>query len=235
MKAIKQLSWVAIAAIALISCKGKGDTKPGSDLKGQDANTYLAEKEKEKYWQLETGHDYNAYLTFKPGNNVVTPVGTPMTYTVDGDKLTIKDFKDYVYSIYEIGSGKLVMGLPGKDTLTYLFYEPGSEAFKKRNDEYPNFEVKSKWLKGKRYGTTWKFSTGDKAYSYMNDGTIIDAITARKIADWKVEGSTLHFGSTKLTINRLTPVFFDYDAVGIPVKMDYIGEANADGTFTWKK
>jgi hypothetical protein len=45
----------------------------------------------------------------------------------------------------------------------------------------------------------------------------------------------LQFGANKLTINRLSPVFFDYDAFGIPVKMDYIGEANADGSFTWKK
>jgi len=193
--------------LSLFACKGKDATKAGSSLKGQDAKPYLTGKEKEKYWQLESGNDYNAYFTFS-GNNITTPFGTVMTYTVDGNQLTIKDFKDYVYSIYETGDGKLVMGMPGKDSLTYSFFEPGSEAFKKRSNEYPNFEVKSKWLKGKRYGTTWRFSEGDKAYSYMNDGTIIDAITARKITDWKIEGSTLHFGSTKLTINRLSPVFF---------------------------
>lgn len=234
MKSIKHFTWAAIIAISLFACKGNNATKAGSSLKGQDAIAHLAGKEKEKYWQLESGHDYNAYLTFAGNANITTPVGTVMTYTVDGDKLTIKDFKDYVYSIYEISDAVLVMGLPGKDTLTYSFFEPGSEAFKKRNEEYPNFEVKGKWLKGKRYGTTWKFSEGDKAYSYMNDGTIIDAITTRKITDWKIEGSTLHFGSTKLPISRLSPVFFDYDALGIPVKMNYIGEANADGSFTKK-
>jgi len=233
MKAIKQLGWATITALCLIACGGNDATKKGSSLKGEDAKTYLTGKAS-KYWQLESGHDYNAYLTFDTSNILATPAGNIISYSVGADKLTIKDYSDFIYTIFEIGEGKLVMGQPGKDTLTYLFYEPGSEAFKKRNDEFPNPEVKSKWLKGKKYGTTWRFSEGGKAYSYMNNGVIIDAATARKIADWKVEGSTLFFGASKLQISKLSPVFFDYDAMGVPVKMDYIGEANADGTFTGK-
>ncbi|MBK8611405.1 MAG: hypothetical protein IPL84_16070 [Chitinophagaceae bacterium] len=201
MKAIKQLTWISIISLCIAACKNS-DTVQGSSLKGQDANNYLIAKATEKYWQLETGHDYNAYLTFKANNNIATPMGTLMTYNVDGDKLTIKDYKEYVYSIYEVGNGKLVMGLPGKDTLTYLFYEPGSDAFKKRNEEYPNFEVKAKWLKGKRYGTTWRFSEGGKVYSYMDNGTVIDAENGKKVVDWKIEGSTLSFGANKLQIKK---------------------------------
>lgn len=233
MKATKQLAWATITVLCLIACGGKKSTKNGSSLKAEDAKPYLAGKES-KYWQLESGHDYNEYLTFGTNNSLSTPAGTTITYSINADKLTMKDYQDFVYNIFEIGDGKLVMGLLGKDTLTYLFYEPGSEAFKKRNEEFPNFEVKPKWLKGKKYGSTWRFSEGGKAYSYMDNGVIIDAATGLKIADWKIEGSTLFFGASKLQIKRLSPVFFDYDAMGIPVKMDYIGEANADGTFTRK-
>jgi hypothetical protein len=139
----------------------------------------------------------------------------------------MKDYKDFAYKIFEISNDKFIMGAPGQDTLTFLYFDPKSDEAKKRNLD--NTGVNPKWLKGK-YGTTWKFSEGGKMYSYMNDGRILDATTLSKIADWKVEGKMLQFGQDKLIISRLSPLFFDYDAYGLPVKMNYINEANADGS-----
>lgn len=227
MKAIKQLTWAAIAVLSLIACGGKsGGAKKSSDLKGEDAKSYLAGKES-KYWQLESGHDYYEFITFDANNSVVIPGGTKITFAVNDDNLTMKDYKDFAYKIFEISNNKFVMGAPGQDTLTFLYFDPKSDEAKKRN--LANTGVNPKWLRGK-YGTTWKFSEGGKMYSYMNDGRILDATTLNKITDWKVEGKMLQFGHEKLAISRLTPLFFDYDAYGIAVKMNYINEANADGS-----
>jgi hypothetical protein len=228
MKPIKQLTWMAIVAVSLIACKGKGGsgTKKGSDLKGEDAKAILAGKEN-KYWILDSGHDYYEYIQFETNNNAIITGGNTITYTVNGDAITMKDYKDLVYKIVEVSDDKLVMGSPSNDTLTFLYFAPGTEEAKKRSAE--NAGVNAKWLKGK-FGTAWKFSEGAKMYSYMNDGRILDASTLSKIADWKVEGKILQFGENKCAISRLSPIFFDYDAFGIPVKMNYIGEVKADGT-----
>ncbi len=223
MKAIKQLVWVTAVALSLIACGGSS-TKKGSDLKGEDAKVILAGKES-KYWQLESGHDYYEFIQFEKGGGAIITKGTTITYTVNGDNLVMKDYVDLTYKIYEISDDKLIMGASGRDTLTFVHLDPTKPESKKN----PLLEVNPKWLKGK-HGTCWKFSTGDKMYSYMNDGRILDANLLTKIADWKVEGNTLNFGSTKLTISRLGPLFFDYDAYGIPVKMNYRCEANADGS-----
>ena len=39
----------------------------------------------------------------------------------------------------------------------------------------------------------------------------------------------LYFGDNKCVVSRLNPVFFDYDAMGIPVTMNYYSEAAEDG------
>ena len=72
MKAIKQLTWTAILAVSLMGCGGKGGPKKGSDLKGDEAKTYLATKES-KLWQLESGHDYYETVTFDASGNATIP------------------------------------------------------------------------------------------------------------------------------------------------------------------
>ncbi len=214
--------------VAITSCGGKSGTKAGNKLKGDEAKEYLAGKT-EKEWVLDAGHDYYEYILFKTGNGAtILPGGTNITFTANGDKLIMKDYRDIQYTILEIGAEKLIMQGSNKDTLVYILHKKGSEAAKKWSEAYDK-KVNPKWLKG-TYGTTWQFSEGGKMYSYMNDGSIIDAATLRKVETWKIEDKTLHFGVNKLTISRLTPIFFDYTAFDIPVKLNYVGPANADGS-----
>lgn len=225
MRTFNSLMVLLFSAAIFTACKGdSGKTKKGSDLKGEDALSYLVGKER-KYWQLDEGHDYYEYIQFEPAGKGLGPKGTDFTYTVKDDEILLKDFINTKFKIVEVSNDKLVVISPEKETLTYLYIEPGTSLAK----EKPFLEVNPKWLKGK-YGTTWKFSEGGKMYSYMNDGSIIDAATLRKIATWKVADKTLYFGDNSCSVSRLSPVFFDYDAMGIPVKMNYYSEANADGT-----
>lgn len=230
MNQLKSKIAMLIIAATLFSCKGgSGGSKKGADLKGEDALSYLMGKEK-RYWQLEEGHDYYDMLQFEKDGKGGGTNGIAYTYSVKDNKIFIKDFLETEFKIVEISNDKLILNNRDNETLTYLHIEPGSKLAK----EKPFLSVNPKWLNGK-YGTSWKFSEGGKIYSYMNDGNIIEATSLRKIATWKVEGNKLYFGSNTCTINRLSPVFFDYDAMGIPVQMNYLGEANADGTVMQKK
>ena len=224
MNQFKQIIFIAILTAFFIACKSKSGTTKGSNLKGDDAKAYLAGTKESKYWQLESGHDYYEYIQFETDNGAIIPKGTDITYAVNGDNLTMKDYSNLSYKIYEISDDILVMVTAKQDTLTYIHIDPTTNEAK----NHPLLEINPKWLKG-QYGTIWSFSTGDKIYSYMNDGRILDAKTLTKIADWKIDGSSLQFGDNKLVISRLSPIFFDYEAFGIPVKMNYLCEARADG------
>lgn len=210
-------------AVITSGCGGKTSVK-GSDLKGEDAKAYLTGDEK-RCWKLENGHDYYQSLLFTKAGKVTHHKGTEMNFMVSGSTLTMKDFQDFVYTILEIGNDKMTLMLPGKDTLVYT----NCDEEMKKDGKMPSKDVDTKWIKGK-YGTTWKFVDGGKMYSFMNDGTILDATTLTKIDTWSISGTTLNFGSNQLAIKRLEPIFFDYDVYGMVVQLNYISEAKKDGS-----
>ncbi len=229
---MKNLNLIFISVIVILSfnsCGGGVNNKKGSDLKGEDAIKYLAGKER-KYWQLDKGHDYYEYIQFEQGGKGIGTKGIDLTYKIKDDEIELKDYLTVKFKIVEINNDKMILLSSKQDSLTYLYIEPGSELAK----EKPYLEINPKWLNG-QYGTCWKFSDGGKIYSYMNDGSIIDAISLRKIADWKINDNTLMFGQSNCTIRRLSPIYFDYDAMGYPVTLNYYSEANIDGTPTKKE
>jgi hypothetical protein len=222
-----KLSYVIAAIVVLTSC-GKGGQKKGSELKGNEAIEYLAGDEK-KTWELQSGHDYYEYLQFDRKGGAIYQSGIAIKCEAKDADLTLHEegaVQDFIstYKIVEISDDKCVMVLPGHDTLTYVVSKekllPGKTVGK---------AVDAKWLKGK-YGTSWKFVDGEKTYSFMNDGTILDANTLVKVDTWSIDGSTLNFGPAKLSIFRLSPVFFDYDVYGMTVKLNYVCEASKDGS-----
>lgn len=214
------------ACLILTSC-GKGGPKKGSDLKGEDAVEYLAGDDK-KVWKLESGHDYYEYLQFDTKGGAIYQAGIAIKYEVNGSDLTLKEHgttEDFIstYSIIEVSDEKFSIVLKGHDTLTYKISNEKIE-----NGKTIGKVIDAKWLKGK-YGTAWKFVDGEKTYSFMNDGTILDANTGVKVDNWSIDGTTLNFGPTKLAIFRLSPVFFDYDVYGMTVKLNYVCEADEKG------
>ncbi len=224
MNTIRSTFFAAISLLVIVSCKsGKDNAKKGEQLKGEDALRFLTGQER-KYWQLDEGHDYYEYMQFEKAGKGIGPGGNDFTYTTKDDKIQLKDFINSAFTINEISNDKLTCTNSEGRSLTYLYIEPGTDLAR----ENPLLPVNPKWLIGK-YGTSWKFSEGGKIYSYMNDGRIIEAGTLRKIANWRLEGTTLYFGDNKCVVSRLNPVFFDYDAMGIPVAMNYYAEAGEDG------
>ncbi len=219
---VKVMLNLFIVGAVLASC-GKGGPKKGSELNGNEAVEYLAGDSK-KTWKLESGHDYYEYLQFDNKGEVMFQSGTAIKYTVDGANLTMNDFQPFIYTLIEVSDEKVVMNLPNHDTLTYV---KSNEKIEK--DKTVGKIINPKWLKGK-FGTSWKFVDGDKTYSFMNDGTILDANTLVKVDSWSINENTLNFGPTKLTIFRLSPVFFDYDVYGMTVKLNYVSEASKDGS-----
>ena len=217
---------ILLFSIIFYGC-GKGGPKKGAELKGTDAIEYLAGSDS-KTWKLESGHDYYEYLKFDAKGTVIFQTGGSIKYNVDADLLTMKDFQDFVYRILEVDENKFSMILPTHDTLHYALTNDKVELGKTIGKS-----IDAKWLKGK-FGTAWKFVDGEKTYSFMNDGTIKDANTLVKVDDWSIVGDTLKFGPTKLTIFRLSPVFFDYDVYGMTVKLNYVGESAADGSVAKK-
>jgi hypothetical protein len=215
--------YLLIITVSFLSSCGKGGLKKGSELKGNEATEYLAGESK-KTWMLDSGHDYYEYLEFDNKGEVMFQSGLTIKYTADGSNLTMIDFQPFVYTLVEVSDNKFSMYMPNHDTLVYV---KSSEKLKK--DKTVGAAINPKWLKGK-YGTSWKFVDGDKIYSFMNDGRVLDANTLVKVDNWSIKGNTLNFGPTKLPIFRLSPVFFDYDVFGMTVKLNYVSEASKDGS-----
>lgn len=220
-----QITFISLGiALLFSSCKSnKSGMKKGAELKRDEALSYLMGNEK-KYWQLDEGHDYYEYIQLEKAGKAIGPGGKDFTYSINNDEIQLRDFINTTFKIVEIDNDQLVVTNTEGHKLTYLNIVPGSKLEK----EKPIQAVNAKWLKGK-HGTSWKFSEGGKIYSYMNNGNIIEAGTLRKIANWRLEGTTLYFGDNKCVVSRLNPVFFDYDAMGIPVTMNYYSEAAEDG------
>lgn len=205
----------------ITSCEKK--TIKGENLKNEDAIDYLTGND-DKTWKLENGHDYYEYLHFTKTKKVQYQNGTHLSFEINGPSLTIYDFKAFSFTLIEIGENELKMIAPGHDTLTYNLTNEKLEYGK--NIANP---INPKWLKGK-YGTTWKFVEGDKTYSFMNNGTIIDANTLTKVDNWSIDNTTLNFGPNKLKVLKLSPVYFDYDVYGMTIQLNYLCEANANGS-----
>ncbi|HYG52946.1 MAG TPA: hypothetical protein VD905_18725 [Flavobacteriales bacterium] len=220
---IKPIGFIAFCAL-LVAC-GKNGPKKGSQLKGQDAVEYLAGPEL-KTWKLSAGHDYYEYLQFDTKGGCMYQSGHPVKYEVDADSLVVVEGSEsFSYKLLYVSDKLFKMTMSGNsDTLVYKLINKKLEEGK-----YVGKKIDPRWIKGK-HGTTWKFDEGEKIYSFMNDGTIIDAVTLKKIDKWKIKDSVFFFGDTKLEIYRLSPVFFDYNLYGMTIKLNYVGEANPDGS-----
>lgn len=219
---IKPISFFALC-ILLIAC-GKNGPKKGTQLKGQDALEYLAGSDF-KTWKLSKGHDYYEYLQFDAKGGCMYQSGNMVRYEVDKDSLVVKEgAENFPYKILYVSENTFKMTQPGHDTLLYKTIDKPL-----KEGQYIGKKIDPKWMKGK-FGTTWKFEEGEKVYSFMNDGTIIDAVSLKKVDTWSVKDSVLYFGTTKFEIFRLSPVFFDYDVFGMTIKLNYLCEANADGS-----
>lgn len=219
---IKPISFFALC-ILLIAC-GKNGPKTGSQLKGQEAVQYLAGTDF-KTWKLSSGHDYYEYLRFDAKGGCMYQAGNPVKFELEADSVTIREGSDhYTYKILYVSDSEFRMTMPGNDTLVYKI-----TSNELKEGKYLGKKIDPKWMKGK-FGTTWKFTEGEKVYSFMNDGTIVDATTLKKIDKWSIKDSVLNFGSTQFEIFRLSPVFFDYDVFGMTIKLNYVGEANPDGS-----
>ena len=94
MNHLKQIICITLLTAFFIACKSKSGTTKGSNLKGDDAKAYLAGTKESKYWQLESGHDYYEYIQFETDNGAIIPKGTEITYEVNGDNLTMKDYSN---------------------------------------------------------------------------------------------------------------------------------------------
>ena len=228
MKKIAKLTAViALLLLQFSSCK-KSVLK-GEDLKGSDALEFLAGKE-EKRWKLTEGTDFFTMMCYAPGGKFRDQTDYQMVYSLDADKILIKDYKDLTFSIIEISDAKLTLKSPEGNV---LIYNPTQDMPKKDSSKTAandGVTIDQKWIKGVTYGTVWKSVASGNTYTFMNDGRFFDSGTSGMEETWSFDGDNkIKLSKTSYEIVQLTASYLDikmYDAV---VKLNYQGEATADG------
>lgn len=228
MKVNLKSASVAMALIAVFiitSCGNKGKSKKGEELKGKDALELLAGKS-EKNWKLTSGEEFLKMMCFNVNGEFRDQTDYKMTFLLDGSSITVKDYQDFVFTIVEISDTKMTLKSQ-KDVV--LIYDVTSEKPKASNSKLSKGTDK-KWMKGATYGTVWKGDKADYTYTFMNDGRFFDSNTGFKEEKWSwVDDKTIMIGGMKCEVIQLTSLFFDIKMGGSELKLNYKGEAGADG------
>jgi len=222
MKKTIQLTAVTALLLLQFSC-GKSVLK-GEDLKGIDALEMLAGKD-ENRWKLKEGDDFFTMMCFAGGGKFRDQTDYQMVYSLDGDKILIKDYKDVTFSIVEISKEKLTLKSPEGKILIY-----NSTQDMPKKGEAKTTGIDQKWIKGVTYGTVWKSVASGNTYTFMNDGRFFDSGMGGSEETWSFDGDNkIKLSKTSFEIVQLTASYLDikmYDAV---VKLNYLSEATADG------
>lgn len=226
MKVNLKSASVAMALIAVFiitSCGNKGPKK-GEDLKGKDALELLAGKS-EKNWKLSSGDEFLTMMCFNVNGGFRDQSAYKMTYVLDGPSITVKDYKDFIFTIIEISESKMTLK---SDKGLVLIYDVTTE--KPKAEDSKLGKTDKKWTKGATYGTVWKGDKADYTYTFMNDGRFFDSNTGFKEETWSwYDDKTIMIGNMKCEVAQLTSLFFDIKMGGSVLKLNYLGEAGADG------
>lgn len=228
----KALGYIAILFLLVSYAGCKKSVLKGEDLKGTDALAWLAGDKDEKRWKLKEGSDFFTMMCFAQGGKFRDQTDYQMVYSLDGDKILVKDYKDLTFSIVEISEQKLTLKSPEGSV---LIYEPTTEMPKKSDDissddSSSDGGIDQKWIKGVTYGTVWKSVASGNTYTFMNDGRFFDSGTGGIEESWSFDGDDrIKLSKTSFKIVQLTAAYFDIEMYDAVVKLNYVGEATADG------
>jgi hypothetical protein len=218
---------VALIAVFLLTSCNKGPKK-GEDLKGKDAKELLAGKA-EKRWKLSSGKDFLTMMCFSPEGKFRDQTDYKTTYTLEGPNIIIKDYKDLLFTIIEIGDKTMTLKSPEGNVLIYNETQelpvPGSSS-----GAAGKGGIDKKWITGTTNGTVWKGDKKEYTYTFMNDGRFYDSNTGYKEERWSwVDDKTIKIGNGEYKVVQLTSLFFDIEMFGSTLKLNYKGEAGTDG------
>lgn len=227
MKGIVKNAVTALALIAVFitaSCSNKG-AKKGEDLKGKDAMELLAGKG-EKCWKLTSGDEFLKMMCFSANGDFRDHSDYKMTYLLDGPSITVKDYKDFIFTIIEIDEKKMTLK---SEKGVVLIYDVTAEKPKAADPKLAK-GADQKWISGASNGTVWKGDKSDYTYTFMNDGRFYDSNTGFKEEKWSwVDDKTIKIGNFDCKVIQLTSLFFDIEMAGTTLKLNYLGEAGEDG------
>lgn len=217
-------------ALIISSCGNKGPVK-GEDLKGNDAQEMLSGK-MEKRWKLTSGKDFLTLMCFSPDGKFRDQTDYKMTYTLQGSGIVIKDYKDLLFTIIDIDQKKMTLKSPEGNV---LIYEETNELPKAGSSSTGSGKVTKKWIQGATYGSVWKGDQKEYTYTFMNDGRFYDSNTGYKEETWSWSGDDkIKIGSGEYKVQQLTSIFLDIEMFGSVVKLNYLGEADAEGKLVTK-
>ena len=225
----KLIAYTATFTLLLFNFSCGKSVLKGEDLKGTDALDMLAGKEENK-WKLSEGTDFFTMMCFAPGGKFRDQTDYQLVYSLDGAKILIKDYKDLTFTIVEISKDKLTLKSPEGSV---LIYNPTKDMPHKDTTSTPstssNGGVDKKWITGVTYGTVWKSVGNDNTYTFMNDGRFYDTRTSGLEEKWSWDGDKIKIGSGSYEIEQLTASYLDIKMYNDVVKLNYKGEATADG------
>ena len=223
----KLFAYIATITLLLFNFSCGKSVLKGEDLKGTDALQMLAGKE-ENRWKLTEGTDFFTMMCFAPGGKFRDQTDYQLVYSLDADKILIKDYKDLTFTIVEISKDKLTLKSPEG---AVLIYNPTTDKPHKDTTSTSSStgSIDKKWITGTTYGTVWKSVASGNTYTFMNDGRFFDSGTNGMEETWSWDGDKIKLSSSSYEVEQLTSSYLDikmYDAV---VKLNYQGEATADG------
>lgn len=214
-----------IAVFIITSCGNKGPKK-GEDFKGQEAMELLAGKD-EKCWKLTSGDEFLKMMCFSRSGAFRDHSDYKMSFLLDGAKITVKDYKDFVFTIVDLSEDKMTLK---SDKDVVLIYNVTTDKPKASDSKAGKGGVDKKWMTGTANGTVWKGDKAEYTYTFMNDGRFFDSNTGFKEEKWSwVDDKTIKIGNIDCKVIQLTSLFFDIEMAGTTLKLNYLGEAGSDG------